>query len=194
MSSEQDLIDAIQAGVTSQDGRRLAECVLQAEQELLVAGRFSDSLFTACLTQLRRPEWVSMTDAFQLLRVFESNLDLLDAGQRARLAAALEESYGDLQDPTACLLAVELIADALRDAAALATLMRLRRVPAEMPRALVAHGFNWLARNADDAQLVDACRRELEVMSRDDSPVVRAEAVAERARLDGADKRRREGG
>lgn len=187
-------MEAIHAAVTSQDGARLAECALEAEQELLIAGAFSDALFTACLTQLRRPEWIAMTDAFQLLRVFESNLDLLDAGQRAQLVAALEEVYGSLQDSTACMLAVELIAAALRDGTALAALIRLRHVPAEMPRALVAHGFNWLGSEADDAQLVDACRRELEVMSRDVSPVVRAEAAAERTRLERAGTRRRPGG
>lgn len=187
-------MDAIHAAVTSQDGERLAECALEAEQHLLVTGGFSDALLTACLSQLRRPEWIAMTDSFQLLRVFENNLDLLDAGQRGRLVAALEESYGDWREPTACMLAVELIAAAFRDSTALASLIRLRQVPAETPRALVAHGFNWLASEVDDAQLIDACRRELEVMARDASPVVRAEAVAERTRLDRGGPRRRPGG
>jgi hypothetical protein len=184
MRSQGEIIKAINEAILHKCTKSLEKSTFEVEKRLLESGRFEAALFRSLVAVIKKADFQAFKESAYFFKPFEYHLGLLSDKQRQEFMEVLERCYPHFVDSTSCFLIVELICDIYLDDRSLAALCRLRTVYPEMPRALVAHGLEHLARNSTDPSIAAKAVNELLQMSADCSKVVQREAEEALARVE----------
>jgi len=183
INDENEVLESLRRSISAGEGKELAARVYDLDTLLLKTGEYSDPLFEELLNILGEPQFVSMDGSWHLLRLFENSWDYLTEGQRGRLLEAFEASYGEFGDWMSCFVISEILGRQYADERALQTFRRLKRLKAHVPRSLIPHGLEHLARGRQSENIARRAFDELSGMRNDPSAQVREEVNAALARL-----------
>jgi len=181
MSNIETLIQGIEKAILDKNFSDFEKYVNEIDDMLTEKGEFSNSLLDKLFCVIGSTEFHKMDKSYMLLILFQYNVDILNDQQKKNVVDVLESNFELFKDSTTCFLSAELIAEFFKDKRSLEVLQRLKKVKADIPRALVPHGFAWLAKKCNDRNLVEKIYAELKSMVNDPSKDVRNE-VAESMR------------
>jgi len=181
---ESGLLEELNRAVLRGDVEQLRASSQQIEGLVFDRGAFADDLFGALLRSVESAPYAKMADGLLLLKIFEYNLDLLSPTQKKDLASSLGSYVPRALDAVSAFLAIELIAEIWKDRRSADAIIAVKeRAISDETLALVAHGFDWLAKRTSDGLVRQECVQELEALSRHSSPEVMAEAQSALTRL-----------
>lgn len=180
--NEADLAKAIQGAVQRGDSASLNECIVQFSEDCFKECEstlpvFSEDVFRMILDLMTTREFLEMEESHKLLFLFESDWGRLNEGQKERLLPVLESAYVQFKDRMSMFVISELLGEYYCSDASFLALRRLRTTSNEIARAFVPHGFEHLARDAQDSALRQRAKDSLTSMESDSSPQVKQEVA-----------------
>lgn len=144
---------------------------------------FPDSVFDFILKLLNEEIFLTLDGSSKLLLVLETDWPRLSEKQRLNLLSAIGSSYGKFKDWMSSFILSELLGQYYCNEDAFHLLSRLRKTTDTTARSLVAHGFEHIAREAEDKNLRKRAIPELTSMKSDPSPEVQNEAAGALAKI-----------
>lgn len=167
-------LDAAVAG-----GGSLRTAVSEIDQWVFDDAEFPDPLFDHLLQLLASPLLRDHADALTLVKLFEEQAGLLRPDQQARLVQALHTFVTAVRDDLAAFLALEVLVElAASERAAFDDLINVETRCTPKRLAVLVHGFDWLCKKAQDAQVRDDCLSQLKRLQRHGHAAVSSEAGA----------------
>jgi hypothetical protein len=127
--------------------------------------------------------FLAMEGSSKLLLVFETDWVRLSEKQRENLLAGVGTSYARFSDWMSCFILSELLGQYYCNEDAFRVLRQLRETTKTTARSLLAHGFEHIAKQAQDKDLRKRAVSELISMKQDPSSEVQAEAAEALAKL-----------
>jgi hypothetical protein len=144
---------------------------------------FPDSVFDFILKLLDREIFLTIDGSSKLLLILETDWPRLSEEQRLSLLNAIGRSYGKFKDWMSSFILSELLGQYYCNQEAFHLLTKLRKTTDTTARSLVAHGFEHIAKQAEDKSLRKRAISELTSMKLDPSPQVQSEAAEALAKI-----------
>lgn len=150
-----------------------------AAELMLIVGAEGDPTeeeYAVLANLLQAPEVIASDRSHEIYVQVQYLWDEFTPKQRRDLTELLEKLYPALIDWVAQLVITDVLGQCSDPEMGLASLRRLRKTQAEIPRALVANGFGQLAKYCPSATVAGQALKELLTMLDDPSGRVQGEA------------------
>ena len=144
---------------------------------------FPDSVFEFIVKLMDCEMFLAMQGSSKLLMVLETDWVRLSPEQRQKLLVALGKSYERFKDQMSLFITSELLGQYYCNEDAFGLLRQLEKTSNVAARALIPHGFEHIAKSAEDEKLRTRAVSELKSMRQDPSPEVQSEAAEALAEL-----------
>lgn len=181
----QDLVSEV---LQDRNEQKLKEFIDKVDLYIIVeesadSDSFPDSVLDFILELMDQEMFLTMEGSSKLLLVLETDWSRLCAEQRQNLLHRIGSSYGRFKDWMSAFILSELLGQYYCNADSFHLLAQLRNTTDIKARSLVAHGFEHIAREAEDRILRKQAVSELMSMRRDPSPQVQSEAAEALAKI-----------
>lgn len=188
--SDFDLVplhDLVSAVLQDRDEQKLKEFIDKVDLYIIVEesdeDSFPDSVLDFILKLMGQEMFLTMEGSSKLLLVLETDWPHLREEQRRNLLHSIGSSYGKFKDWMSSFILSELLGQYYCNRDAFQLLTQLKSTSEIKARSLVAHGFEHIAREAEDKSLRDQAVSQLMSMKLDPSPDVQNEAAVALAKI-----------
>jgi hypothetical protein len=176
MNKCEDFSNALRKAIAARNDKEFESLAYQLGTIVLEEGSLPDPCFEELLAALGSEEFLKTDNAWKLVRTFEENWSELSEPQKAQLLPVLVRNYDRFANWMACFVIASLLGESYADERGFASLCTLQASKNEKARAVVAHGLEHIALEAESLDLRRSAMERLRHMSTDRSQVVRTEA------------------
>jgi hypothetical protein len=182
------LQDLVREVLQDRNEQKLKEFIDKVDLYIIVeesddAGSFPDSVFDFIMNLMDHEMFLTMDGSSKLLLVLETDWSRFVEEQRRNLLERIGSSYGRFKDWMSWFILSELLGQYYCNADAFHLLIQLKNTSDIRARSLVAHGFEHIAREAEDKILREQAVSQLRSMRLDPSPEVQSEAAEALAKV-----------
>ena len=176
----QELVKGIADAISARDIGMLDYYVRQAatycfKESQLDQGAFSRDIFSLIISLMDDPKFLEMEGSHHLLIIFEYDWGILLEEQKMELLQAIRRSYEKYRETMSYFVISELLGEYYCNEASYQVLCELQSTANEAARYFIQHGFEHIAKDANNPHLRKRALSSLSAMKNDKSSKVRNE-------------------